>query len=138
LKNTYKQGRKALKKVKTSPDAEHFHEWRKKVKYLWYQIRLLWNAWPEVLSGYEKSLYKLSYYLGLEHDLAELERLNSDSVIFKQIPDAEKKVLSKKIEHRRQKIQSKTWPQGERLYIEKPKEFTDRIAQYWEVATAHG
>jgi pilus assembly protein CpaF len=33
-----------------APDAGHFHEWRKHVKYLGYQLRMLRGGWPPVLA----------------------------------------------------------------------------------------
>ena len=133
LKKIYKQGRDAFSDVKKVPDAEHFHEFRKRVKYLWYHLRLLRNAWPVVLKGYNKSLDKLSDFLGEEHDLAELKHLILDSGQLKTVSENEKKELIQIIEAKRKDIQAHIYPAGEKLYYEKPKRFTNRIAHYWRV-----
>ncbi|MEO2105440.1 MAG: CHAD domain-containing protein [Actinomycetota bacterium] len=56
------------------PDAttEEWHDWRKRVKYLRYQVSLLEEAWPEVMSATESLLHDLSDALGEDHDLAVL------------------------------------------------------------------
>ena len=46
----YKGGRKAMAKVAADPDPELVHEWRKRTKDLWYDLRLIRRAWPELLA----------------------------------------------------------------------------------------
>jgi len=36
---SYRSGRKALVTIRRDPADESFHEWRKRVKDLWYQVR---------------------------------------------------------------------------------------------------
>src|SRR5262245_10740438 len=38
---TYRRGRKALRRVREHARADDFHEWRKQMKALWYQLRLV-------------------------------------------------------------------------------------------------
>ena len=45
-----------------------FHEWRKRVKDLGYQIQILRDLWPPVLEELRKDLKKLGDLLGEEHD----------------------------------------------------------------------
>jgi len=51
----------------------NLHEWRKKVKYLYYQFQVLEPVLPEELVIYTPKLDDLADYLGEDHDLAELE-----------------------------------------------------------------
>ena len=57
------------------PTAENLHEWRKRVKDLWYQQRLLQQAWPAVLKAEAAEAKALSKLLGDDHDLAVLAEL---------------------------------------------------------------
>jgi len=41
IKRVYKKGTKALEAAKKDTSTENLHEWRKRVKYLWYHVRLL-------------------------------------------------------------------------------------------------
>lgn len=134
LRKVYRQGRKALKAAQKTPDSVNLHEWRKRIKYLMYQLRLIRNAWPKVIKVNAKSLDKLSDYLGQEHDLAELKNIILDTDLMKQIPVNEKNELAGKIDKRRLQLRSGAWPLGKCLYIDKPGVFTDRIAKYWNIS----
>jgi CHAD domain-containing protein len=58
--------------AKNEPSDVNLHEWRKKVKYLYYQLQVLEPVLPEELVTYMPKLDKLADYLGEDHDLAEL------------------------------------------------------------------
>ena len=51
LERTYKRGRARFSDVLRDPSPENVHEWRKRVKDLWYHLRLLRDSWPEVLGA---------------------------------------------------------------------------------------
>ncbi len=63
LKRTYKQGRNSMARAQAEPSVENFHEWRKRVKDLWYQMRLLESVWPAMLKSLANELEKLADYL---------------------------------------------------------------------------
>jgi CHAD domain-containing protein len=138
IKRIYKQGRKALKEVKVIPDGERFHDWRKRVKYLWYHLRLLQDAWPNVMKGYARSLDAISDCLGLEHDLVDLKnKLRNDN----QFAIASHKIVRKlidRIDQKRSGLQAVVWEDAEKHYFESPKRFARRIGHYWDVAQTNG
>ncbi len=49
FKKTYRRGRNAIKIAYDSPSTENFHEWRKRVKYNWYHVRLLRSVGNEMV-----------------------------------------------------------------------------------------
>ena len=133
LKKVYKRGRKASKKCKKKSTAENHHEWRKCVKYLWYHIRILKDIWPEELKGYSKELHKLSDYLGDDHDLCDLKsRLNAIYQDSEYTEDLTK--TNALIDKFSEEIRTQSWTLGEKIYAEKPKNFTKRIKKYWIAA----
>lgn len=69
---TAARGRKAWKACRKDPSDERVHEWRKRVKYLWYQARLLGAADPDGIGPLVGDLDDLSDLLGDEHDLTVL------------------------------------------------------------------
>jgi CYTH domain-containing protein/CHAD domain-containing protein len=69
---TAKRGRAAWKACRKDPSDERVHEWRKRVKYLWYQARLLEPADPDEIGPLVEDLDDLSDLLGDEHDLTVL------------------------------------------------------------------
>jgi CHAD domain-containing protein len=136
LKKVYKQGRAALETVMRTTDGDHFHEWRKRVKYLWYHVRLLEFIWPSVMEGYSRSLDRLSDTLGEEHDLLDLKRMFLDAEA--ATPSAETGIdaIVTVIDEKRTKLQSSVWTAGEKIYAEEPGMFADRIARYWHAETS--
>ncbi|MFW5750737.1 MAG: CHAD domain-containing protein [Planctomycetota bacterium] len=72
LTRSYKRGRKALAALDHTDDPACVHEWRKQAKMLWYQLRLLREAWHPVFGAMAKELSRLSDQLGEHHDCAEL------------------------------------------------------------------
>ena len=69
LETTYANGIAAFRLAIEQPTAHHFHEWRKRVKDLWYHVLLLEACWPPVMMGFGEALHLLSDVLGDEHDL---------------------------------------------------------------------
>ena len=51
---------------------ESLHEWRKRVKHLWYHHTLLRSLWPPVMEVTGDEAHALSDHLGDDHDLAVL------------------------------------------------------------------
>ena len=78
LKRTYKQGRDRFATVLGDPTVEKLHEWRKRVKDLWYQVRLLNKVWPAEMQQLANELEKLGDYLSDHHDLAMLRQAAGD------------------------------------------------------------
>lgn len=131
LKRVYKRGRKALKIAKKKPTFENHHEWRKRVKYLWYQIRILKDIWSKELNGYAKELHNLSDLLGDDHDLYDLQKkLNAeyDTVEHK----AELENLNALIKEFSNEKRKDAYVLGEKIYAEKPKAFVKRMEKYWK------
>lgn len=129
LVRSYRDGRRAMKRVVDSHDTVDWHEWRKRVKDHWYHVRLLRNAWKPVMKTWQQELESLSDLLGEEHDLAVL----SERVAALQVARAGAPSLLDAIGGRRKKLQSAALPLGERIYAEKPKALRKRIRRYWRV-----
>ena len=66
------RGRDEFATARNSDDGDVIHEWRKRVKDLWYQQRLLRDAWSPVLRAYADQADELGEALGDDHDLAVL------------------------------------------------------------------
>ena len=133
LKKVYKRGRKACRKCQEESTFENHHEWRKRVKYLWYQVRILKDIWPEGLKGYARELHNLSDYLGDDHDLYDLNRRLHE--IYENSDYAEDLAKTDAlIEKFSEELRFKAWNSGKKLYTEKPKDFVARIESYWKTA----
>ena len=130
LLTAYADGREALAEVRDQPSDEGVHEWRKRAKDLWYQLRILKELWPEVLGETADQAHDLADRLGDHHDLAVLaaDLETRDTV--------EPEAIRMLIERRQQELLAGAVAIGERLYAEKPKAFGKRIKAYWKVARA--
>jgi CHAD domain-containing protein len=77
----YRASRKAMIRARTRRRADDFHGWRKRVKTLWYQLRLAEPLMPGA-GATIKRLKQLEVILGEEHNVAVLgQRLSSDSAL---------------------------------------------------------
>ncbi len=72
LIRVFNQCLRSMNMAKNDPTAINLHEFRKKVKYLYYQSQVLEPVLPEKAVSVTPKLDKLADYLGEDHDLAEL------------------------------------------------------------------
>jgi len=72
IARTYKRGRKRMRRVAVSNRDRDFHEWRKEVKHLRYQMEALRPMDPAALHSRIALLDELGELLGAEHDLTVL------------------------------------------------------------------
>src|SRR5262245_28935219 len=130
LRRVYKRGRRYYERTQVDGTVENFHEWRKQVKYLWYQIVVLNPVWPKPLDTLASEVGKLADYLSEDHDLAVLsERATNQAQSLAASSEIDKLVVL--INHRRLQLQNKATSLGTRVFAEKPKTFVNRFAAYW-------
>jgi CYTH domain-containing protein/CHAD domain-containing protein len=128
LDRCYRRGRAALKAVQAEREDERVHELRKRVKDLWYQQRLLAEAWPELLEASAEEAHRLADLLGDHHDLAVLaEDLRSREGLA-----AHRRASEELIAKRKEELLDEALALGSRLYAEKPKCFRRRMRGYWD------
>lgn len=128
----FERGRNEMKQAQLLRTTKNLHNWRKRVKYLWYHIQLLQNIWPGVLSEYEAILKELADILGEEHDLADLKSLISSD---KFVPNKEYLIkIIEVLQQERYQKQEAAWPLGLRIYNEKPASFVNRLQTYWNAS----
>jgi CHAD domain-containing protein len=135
LTGTYARGRTDVKAVRKEPASEVRHEWRKRVKDLWYQQRLIVEAWEPVLEAQAEAAHVLSEYLGDDHDLAVLH----DAIVAGRVDaGAESEAILELVDHRRDELLDASLTLGDRIYAESPKAFGRRIEAYLQAWTADG
>jgi CHAD domain-containing protein len=69
ITRTYREARRALAAVHAHPTPERFHEWRKQVKLLSNELKIVGRAVPELATRYLGKVEKLGELLGQIHDL---------------------------------------------------------------------
>jgi CHAD domain-containing protein len=130
VRRTYRRGRNEMKRVADGGNAADVHEWRKRTKDLWYQLRILRDAWPAVLAPTADEVHELSDLLGDHHDLQVLgDDVRERAGLF--IGKDEAKQLAKLAQRRQKELLGQALEIGERVYAEKPKRFEKRLRRYW-------
>jgi CHAD domain len=131
LERTYRGGRKALARVNKDARADNFHELRKRVKDHWYHIRLLEDLWSDMMTGYEKSLKDLETWLGNDHNLVVLrEKIVAEPAFFGKQKDIG--LTLDLIDKYQKELRDKSLSLAERVYEEKPRDFTRRMQHLWD------
>jgi CHAD domain-containing protein len=121
----YGDGRAAYRAARKKPTVGNLHEWRKRVKDLWYSATILRSAWPAMMNELAAEAHVLSDLLGEDHDLAMLAQ---------RATGKKHKQLRRAIAKRRARLQRRALKMGKRLYAEKPKGFARRIGVAWRAS----
>jgi hypothetical protein len=123
----YKRGQRGLAKTINDLDPENFHAWRKRVKDIWYQLRILQPLNRMVLTEMAHDAEVLGELLGLEHDLdflwARLEKESGDEALRDELAQ-----LEKLIRKRGKRLRTNALELGRRFYAEPAKAFAKRIS----------
>ena len=89
----------ASRAIEEGRDAENVHEWRKRSKDLWYQLRIVREAWPQPLEATGDQAHELADLLGDHHDLAIL-----DEDLASRPEVGEREAIGKLIERRQHEL----------------------------------
>jgi CHAD domain-containing protein len=130
LKAAYRGARRGLEIARKEPTADNLHDWRKRTKDLWYDLRLLSPASPKALTPRISELKLLADALGEHQDLTML-RTNAS----RQLEAVEHVALFKNLDElvgkRQVELQATAFELGERLFAEKPAAFRKRLEGAW-------
>ncbi|MCS6836587.1 MAG: CHAD domain-containing protein [Anaerolineae bacterium] len=120
LRATYRAGRRTMKALQARPDSspEAFHEWRKRVKRLWYHLTLFREL--EGLEALIQQADDLGEQLGLAHDQVVLE-----AKLRQQPEDLRALIAMAQVEARR--LEQEALSLGAALYAQRPNEFLARM-----------
>jgi CHAD domain-containing protein len=133
LSESYVRGRKAFARARRDASMENLHDWRKRAKDLWYQLRLLAPVCGEAVRGEARDLHVLCDVLGDDHDLAVLRQTLLR--VGGEVATDLQAVLGL-LDHRREELQAWAMPLGERVYAERRKAFRRRIHVCWRAGRA--
>jgi CHAD domain-containing protein len=133
LARSYKRGRKAFRLARATGSLEDLHEWRKRVKDLWYQQRLLGPICGPAVTGQAEEAHHLSELLGEDHDLGMLAGKLTDDLPADAV-DVEG--IVRLVERRRGELQAQARAIGARLYAERPSAFRRRMRRSWKAGRA--
>jgi CHAD domain-containing protein len=128
LRRIYREGRRRyrmLARQKTS-GVEATHDWRKRVKGLYYALDMLGGAQTKGTRGATRRAERLGDVLGEEHDLWLLATyVEQHPETFENDPST-RRALLELADRRRNRLRKRALTQGGRLYRRKPGAFTRR------------
>ena len=134
LLRTYRDGRALFSRARSERSFTAWHDWRKRVKDLWYEQRLLAPVAGPVVKGQVKDAHRLADLLGDDHDLGVLKATLQGEPM---TPPVDLDAVIGLIDHRRRELQTKALHLGARIYHESPKRFARRMRSSWKAGRAH-
>ncbi len=124
----YRRGRREMRRAAADPSGPKMHAWRKRVKELWYQLRILRDHLPGALSASLGQAGELAELLGEHHDLAVLR----DDLLGRDTAVPDRAALLAAIEARQGQLAASAFVLGERLYAPRPKAFRRKLRRGWK------
>lgn len=123
----YRRGQRALAETIDDPEPENFHAWRKRVKDVWYELRILQPLNRTVLEEVAHDAEVLGELLGSEHDLdflwVRLKKECGDDALASELAQVQKLISKRCTRLGRDALEL-----GRRFYAEPPKAFAKRIS----------
>jgi CHAD domain-containing protein len=128
LRSIYRDGRARYKRVKRSSarDPQRMHDWRKRVKSLYYALDMLGGKQATATAKLTRRADRLGEALGEEHDLWMLASFLESE---RQLDDGTRELLLELIEQRREQLRKRALRLGARLYARKPARFAARAGK---------
>jgi CHAD domain-containing protein len=130
LKRTYRSGLRSFKVAYDDGSVDSFHEWRKHVKHLLYQTRMLQPLWGRVMKAFRRELDALGELLSEHHDIALLR--DTVTELLSQDNEVEIEVLIALVDQRRGELEVQARQLGARIFAETPHAFVSRNEAYWK------
>ncbi len=130
MRQVYRCGRQTWQVVRQQPSPENFHKWRKHVKTLGHQFRLICPEWPAAVSTMADGLVRLGEQLGDDHDCFLLKQFIKEHSARQ---DTEATRLNELIASRQKKLRATALQLGARLYAEAPAVVCARLGTHWNV-----
>lgn len=137
LHRVYRRGRRRMRLAYAHPDPERFHDWRKRVKYLWHHLEILYPMAPWRFDVAIREVRKIASYIGDAHDLDVLKATLLDPAEG-FVPTAERDHLISLCDADRMGLEAAARPFGQRVYADKSPVFVARMNVYFDVWRATG
>ena len=125
FKGSYRASRKAMRRAQKEMSPSELHRWRKRVKTLWYQLRLAESVAPG-LRREMRRFKQLQTWLGEDHNLSVLESAISDDARLRRMP-ADVRELAAMSSALQTELRRKSFTLGQRLLAERPNVFARRL-----------
>lgn len=138
VERSYGRARKEMARAARKPTGERHHEWRKWVKYHWYQTRLLSPLWPLEMKQRGRMLGELGELLGDHHDCYVFEEgIAADSASSANSFEAREAAIAL-TRRRRALLEEQAHRLGARLFVDDAATLSGRWGAWWELWSREG
>jgi CHAD domain-containing protein len=128
IRDEYERGREMMRAASQRRRAKDFHEWRKRLKGLWYDLRLVEEYDPKA-QRLASLLHTTEAWLGDDHNVvilcAQVKKLASP---------ADRERLRKAAERHQRVLRAKALEAGARLYAATPQSTVNLAARAWQAS----
>jgi CHAD domain-containing protein len=130
LRLSHDAGRRALARARKRQQAADFHEWRKHIKALWYELRLVVGAGARIRRDV-KTLHLAEVWLGTEHDIVVLcDELSKD------VGEGDSRIDLDRIrlvgDRYRLELRTKAAASTRRIYARASRDYVKSVKREWE------
>ena len=130
IRLSHRRGRRAMARARKRQRAADFHEWRKQIKTLWYELRLVEGCSPRIRRDV-KALHRAEEWLGNEHNIVVLcDELAQDR------PQGESRIDLDRVRLAGDRCQcdlrTKALASTRRIYARAPGKYADAIRREWK------
>ena len=132
MQKVYGRARNRMLRALTYETPETFHDWRKQVKYLYYQLQMLGSISRRRLEAMVSRLRKLEDKLGEDHNLTVLGVLLFEGREQYGGKRAVKCVVAA-LARQSRRLRKETAAMGKELFRKKPRKFADKLGKRWTV-----
>jgi CHAD domain-containing protein len=130
VSQSYLKSINIYRQLPANPHPEEWHELRKKLKRLWYQLDFIKFLHPRYFKLKTDQLNKITDQLGDDHDLHVFaEDLLSEGYGF---DEEELRILTNQIEHLRELNQLKLQPRLKQFFTAPPEEFDQKLERFFK------
>jgi CHAD domain-containing protein len=130
LRATHKRGRKAMARALESQRDTDFHEWRKQIKALWYELRLIEDAGPTIQRAV-KALDEAESSLGDDHNIVVL-RAHVSAIHSLAHDSVELQGFWRNAQQVQQRLRRKAIASAEAIYSTAPRVFMRQVRAEWK------
>ena len=129
IRSAHRRGRKALSVVRESGSAADFHQWRKAIKTLWYELRLIDRCGPRIRRDIA-ALDRAERAIGDDHNVVVLCAELSKNAIGAESIDLDRLRI---VANRHQRVlRKKALASARRIYARKSDAYARGIKRAWK------
>lgn len=129
IAGSLRRGRKALRRATKRRRADDFHRWRKELKSLWYDLRLLESAAPRIARDV-RTLHKAETLLGDDHNVVILCTALSDDGTFASGPLVRR--IKAAADEYHSDARRKAVAAARHIYTRKPRRYMRDLKRAWK------